>query len=276
MITVEQATMRIDFEAVPVHLFRYQGLAGPADSPDDVSSPDVLVVAIGSALGNSLVSAPLSGGFRPASPNLCRTEAQLVSACDGVSSAIVVTQDHDPSTAVLAADLADSLRNTGTVPALWLDVCGLMPAGATTFAAHIVPHPRANAATDWLNAVLSELVQLQTDPGYIGVDVHDVLSTLGDEPALAYAAVGWGNGPESSADATHNALASLEAAGIDLSQASGVATLVSVDSAPVRQMRSVITLVQSRCADDATVTFANHSIQAPLTGARSVVLVGGQ
>ena len=273
MITMKQAKMYIDLDTVPVHLFRYQPLPGEADSTDGITFPDVLVVGIGSALVNSLVSAPLSGGFRIASPTLCRTAAQLVAACDAFSSAIVVTQDHDPSTAVLAARVADLLRDAGAAPALWLDVSGLTPAEPTSFAVHIVPHPRANAATGWLNAVLSELVQLQTDPGFIGVDVPDLLTTLGAEQALAYAAVGWGSGPESGTDATHSALASLEAAGIDLSQAGGVATLLSVDSKPIGQARSMIALIHSRCSDNATLIFSGHTAQARLTGARSVVLV---
>jgi hypothetical protein len=279
--------MPIDFQTHPVNLFYCRPLPGEGEAESETDPTTVVLATIGEALVGHIAKSEISTICSVSVPELCSTQAPLLAACKSSMSIVVITDSTTPTIANLAESIAGLVAHAGQAPALWVNLCestnnvadiAQKNTVASAFAVRIVPLGSAPTQTDWLNAVLFELVLLHTgmSTGFVGVDVHDLITTIGSETSPAIAIVGWGKGSDSASRATEDALESLGAAGIDVGKVSGIASLLTMDLPLVSQMRKAINVIRDKCSPEATVIHNCHSYKAKFSGARVVMFVRPQ
>jgi len=113
---------------------------------------------------------------------------------------------------------------------------------------------------DLLDALLDGPIRLYFDPGWVGVDLHDINATLDSNDKNAYAAVAYASGEMSGKAAAQAAIDELKRGGINIADASGAFAMMAFDGVGLSQAKAAMTLIRDAMHSDATIAYSCHAV----------------
>jgi hypothetical protein len=123
-----------------------------------------------------------------------------------------------------------------------------------------------------LDALLDGLLRLQIEPGWVGVDIHDLAAALESTGKCAFAVVGIASGNDQGKSAALAAVSELDRCGQSLIDATGAVAMLAINGVGLKEVKAAMNAIRERIHPDAPVAYCCHDTSGP-PGSLRVTLI---
>ena len=254
--------MKLDFQSCPVIVFYSR------------AAPEIRLIAVGRR------AQEVQGNNSPEFSKLCDTHLQctnteqLESVCKVTQSVVVVADATNCQDLEIAQAVAVRVTTAANRYAFLVNIGATSATKPKEFITQISMCNGFNQ--ELLDALLCGLMQIQLEPGWIGIDINDIAAALESPVQSAFAAVGIASGKDQGKAAALAAVAEMESGDQSLNDATGAVVMMAINGVGLREVKTAMNVLREKMNPSAPIAYSCHESSGPPAGLRITLIASAK